>query len=329
MADYFKTTGATGLMMIRDFGYTIEFWFKAGYTSDWAESLDFNWTANGATTHRAIRYNTGANWALVGSVNVSASQTITFRLLDATGTQGMGGPTTFNQYINRAGVPYPPSVPALYNPTDTTIFVWFADGYDGGSPINGREVSFNTNPSGPWITFPVPGPLTVIGLSPDVDYWFWARTHNALGWSDWSGRSAVMRTLRVPDPPTTPALYNPTMTSIYAWFGHGAYDGGTPIISKQIGYGTNPSGATTIINVGGPTTVENLAPGTEHYFWARTRNAIGWSDWSGRSSMSTIAGARIKVGSTWKTAVPYVKVGGIWKPAEPWVRSVGVWKNVN
>jgi hypothetical protein len=330
MVDYQKVTGKTGLMMIRDTGSIIEFWFKAGYSSDWANSLDFNWTANGSTTHKAISYSTGANWAKVGSVNVTDSQTIIFRLLDATGTQGMGGPTTFNQWINRASAPTEPSAPSVGTITSNSIFLWFGDAGDGGSPIDARQIGYSTDTDATrWTADTNPdGTTWVGGLNSGVTYYFRARTHNAQGWSSWSSRTSGITTLRVPDPPTTPRLSNVSTTSITVSF-NANWDGGSTILSYEIGYGTNPSDIHWTTGSNGSTTIGLLAPGQVWYFWARARNSVGWSSWSSYNSAKTVAGGYIKDGSSWRLAIPYVKVGGEWRIAEPWIRSAGIWKRTS
>lgn len=329
MPDYTKTTGSTGTMMIRDTGYTIEFWFKAGYSSDWANDLDFNWTANGSTTHKAINYPTGANWAKVGEVNVSKSQTIAFRLLDDTGTQGMGGPTTFNQYIDRASRPDPPSKPAISNITASSVHVKFSDGDNNGASITSRQIAYSQSSGTPAYdtSYPVVSSdrsTTISGLDSGETYYFWARTGNSEGYSSWSSRASA-KTLAVPEAPSKPLLSSVTATSVDVSFSANG-NGGSTITAYQIGYGTNSSTPTTTVSASSPQVISGLSPGTVYYIRVRARNSVGWSSWSSAASIRTIAGAYIKVGATWKLAVPYVRVGGVWKVAEPWVRSVGVWK---
>ena len=175
--------------MIRDTGSVVEFWFKAGYANDWANDLDFNWTVNGVTTAVGIVYPTGAQWKKVGSATVSYSQTITFRLLDATGTKGMGGPTTFNQYIFRATVPEAPSKPVLTNVKTTSVDVSFTPNGNGGATILGYEIGYGL--SGGEIFVNTSGPMTITGLTPGTVYLFWVRARNSVGWSPFAGPTSV------------------------------------------------------------------------------------------------------------------------------------------
>lgn len=135
----------------------------------------------------------------------------------------------------------------------------------------------------------------------------------------------------VPPAPTpiTLVVNNNAQTTIpYSFKSNG--DGGSSIIEWQVGYGTS---STTYQNTMLATTwtpiVSGLTPGKTYYFWVRGRNAIGWGNWSSRTSSRTIAGARIKVAGAWKEAIPYIRVLGTWKIAQPYVRVSGKWKKTS
>lgn len=129
---------------------------------------------------------------------------------------------------------------------------------------------------------------------------------------------------RISSPPSTPVISNITQTSVFVEFTD-ATDG-APIDDREIGYGTSSSAPTTTISSDGSTEITGLNPMTTYYFWARTHNAAGYSDWSARATARTIAGARIKVGAEVKEAIPYIKVSGVWKLARPWIKVLGEWK---
>lgn len=128
-----------------------------------------------------------------------------------------------------------------------------------------------------------------------------------------------------PDAPTGVNLSNISVNSMVATWYPG-YNGGATILGYQLGYGTNSSGPTTIINANPGVTVNNLATGTVYYFWARAQNYQGWGPWSGASSARTYLGMYVRVGGVWKLSIPYVRVSGVWKEVEPRVRVSGVWK---
>ena len=323
MTDWTKTSGTNGTMMIRDTGSSVEFWFKAGNSAEWVNGLAFNWTANGSTNSNTINYPTGADWYHVGSVSVSTNQTVTFRLLTDTSIPGIGGPTTFSHAITRATEPPSPDTPQLSSIKSTSILVKFASNGDGGADIDLREIGYSTNSGVISNTTISDGSTTVGGLNPGTRYYFWARVHNFVGWSNWSGRTSAV-TLRVPDAPTKPLLASITSTTVEASFSQNG-NGGAIVTSSQVGYGTNSSAPTTIDTAGSPHIIDGLTPGTMYYVWARVQNSVGWSPWSASASFRTVAGAYIKVGTEWKIAVPYVRVSGVWKKAEPWVCNQGVW----
>lgn len=132
----------------------------------------------------------------------------------------------------------------------------------------------------------------------------------------------------IPPAPDPIGFYDTTPTSIvYRFRSQG--NGGLKILEWQIGYGTNPSKIQKNIKSNGTTTVTGLKPATWYYFWARGRNSKGWGPWSVRMARRTDAGARVKLGSSWKEAIPMVKYNGKWVVAEAWVKSGGVWKKAN
>lgn len=63
-----------------------------------------------------------------------------------------------------------------------------------------------------------------------------------------------------------------------------SYDGGSPIVERQIGFGAYPDSPQYYTSPpGSPGVVNFLGSGSRVYFWVRVRNAVGWSGWSNRT----------------------------------------------
>lgn len=322
MTDYTTPSGA-GQLMVRDQGSVVEFWVYTPYRLFW-NNLRFNVDANGTTSYFSINYNGQGIWVKVGQVTVNNSQTITYRLLDRTGTSSIAGPTSMSVNLERGRPPDAPQNPRIYAWGSDYIDVQFLDNWDGGRPIDIRQIGWGKNPGGAevynWI-----GPTHRFGgLEKGVRYYFWAQSHNEKGWSGWSGRSDVA-THREPDQ-TTPLSVDEIGQTSFRYFFKGNWDGGTPVLEWQVGWGTNPNSPTNLAGSGGAIHLTGLAPATTYYVWSRGRNAVGWGPWSARTQVRTIAGAFVKLDFVYHEAIPYMKVDGVWRLLTPWVKQAGEWK---
>jgi hypothetical protein len=328
MVDYVLPIGGPNSMMIRDTGGWVEFWFKTG-AQTWNNSQWWSWTANNTGARQQFRLLKGGNYQLFGSVYVTYDQNVSFTIEDS----GLGwATTTFNQHIQRATVPAPPTMISATPISTTAIHVVFVGNYDGGSPVLEYEIGYGQSPSGPIYTIPSDGTTDVVGFTTGAHWYFWARGRNALGWSPWSNRveASTWMSPRVPGPPI---ILSKTQTSVTAVYTYLVGSNDPPIVERQVGYGLDPDDPTDfksdLVDGESYNRLTGLIPGGTYYLWSRSRNAAGWSAWSERTRVDLIAGARIKVGAEWKRAVPYVRDGGVWKVAEPWVKSTGAWKRTS
>ncbi len=321
MADYSVPSGA-GQIMVRDQGSVVEFWVYTPYSLYW-NNLQFNVDANGTTSYFTINYNGRGIWVKVGQITVSNTQDINYRLLTATGTTSLRGPTSMSVHLERGRAPDPPAIQVVETGS-THVVVRFIRGWDGGRPIDINNLGWGKNPGGAERQDWIGEYQRWDGLQKGTTYYFWGQTHNDKGWSPWSAR--VQTTTQIEPPATIPKSIDMVdQTSFrYVFWGNG--DGGAPIQEWQIGYGTDPNNPTTLLSSGGTSTITGLQPATTYYVWSRGRNTIGWGNWSVRWSVRTIAGAFVKVGFEQREAIPYVKVDGVWRLARPWVRQAGVWK---
>lgn len=190
MADYTKSTGATGTMMIRDTGTYVEFWLKAG-SQTFNHDLQWAYVINGNSSGwKSYDFDSGGDWQKVYRASVKTSQTVTFKIADS-GTSGLGGPTTFSHSISRSKAPSAPSSVKFTSIKATSVDATFTDGANNGDSIDSRQIGYGTNSSTPQKTISSDRSTTITGLTPGATYYFWARTHNSLGWSSWSAKSTA------------------------------------------------------------------------------------------------------------------------------------------
>lgn len=321
MTDYIWTIGTGDQMMVRDNGTVVEFFFHSD-TSTFNSDQDFAFTINGHTVTGSFNLPADGAWHRVGYESVYSDQTVSFTIYGS----GLGwATTTHTADINRSTVPPAPDAVVLTNVTHNSLHAEFTGNGNGGLPITEWQIGYGTSPTTAQFTrtgFDV----DITGLATDTIYYFWARGANALGWGPWGPRSAV-RTDSVPPAPQAVVLTNIKQNSLHAEFVSNG-NGGATVVEWQIGYGLSSTAPTATIS-SFDTDITNLDPGKTYYFWARGRNAVGWSAYSPRSQATLIAGAMVNVGGVWKRAVPYVRVAGVWKLARPWVRSAGVWKETS
>ncbi len=313
--------------MIRDTGVAVEFWLNSGSGSTWSDHIPWTGTVNGTSVGGTFSYPAGGGWKKVAGWNVYSNQTVTFRLGN-TGTSGFGGPTTFNQFIQRATVPPAPG-PVFFNTVgSTSVDAQFFSNGDGGSAIFIWQMAYGTDPTGTVATLVNSIHQTIGGLTKGTTYYFWGRGQNAQGYGPWSVRSQVT-TLREPDAPSSPVISDVTQTTAVATFTPNG-DGGSAILEYEVGWTPLLTGDPTDSSSGNsPQTLTDLDPGSLYRFSTRARNVVGWGPWSLSTDARLIAGARVKVGTTWQLAVPYVKHGGVWKLARPWGRVAGEWKQTS
>lgn len=318
MTDYLKDSGA-GQLMIRDTGDIVEFWARSGYSISY-NNIHWNFTANGATSSDILYGLHDTSWHKISQVNVTTDQTVTFRLLTATGTTSIAGPTTISAFINRGSPPPAPDPVHFSGVTATHILALFSgNGYGQGTFIR-WDLGWGTSSSAPQHIVTSDGSTDVNGLAPGTTYYFWARGYNSAGLGPWSARTSCITQPGAPAPPVASQITQKSLRIDYA----GAITGAS---SRQIGYGTDPNTPSTIITTTGQV-ITGLQPGTKYYFRARGVNASGAGAWSTAKAVTTLAGAEVIVGGLPKLAVPYVRDGGVWKLVEPWIKDAGVWKKL-
>jgi hypothetical protein len=108
---------------------------------------------------------------------------------------------------------------------------------------------------------------------------------SGLGFPTYSFFQHIQRTT-VPQPPTLRGVDAISDTTVHIYF-TGNYDGGSPVEEWQIGFGSNPDWPEGTVGSDGEDDVGGFYSGQRVYFWARGRNALGWSGWSNRGETVT------------------------------------------
>lgn len=136
-----------------------------------------------------------------------------------------------------------------------------------------------------------------------------------------------------PAAPGGPSFSNIQPTSVTVTWNASPDDNGSPINSYILRRWTGGSMSGDYVDSYALNRLRNvtgLKPGTTYTFATYARNSSadwgGWSPVSLDNHIGLQAGAWIRVGGSWKMAVPYVRSGGVWKIAVPYVRNGAVWK---
>jgi len=188
-------------------------------------------------------------------------------------------------------------------------------GSDHGTPIDQDQAQWATDAgftSVAWDDYGPNGytnPNGIIALASGTVYYIRIRSHNAAGWSGWSG-TGVITTATVPGAPAPVAITELASTSFVYQFSGGS-DGGSPITSWQTQWSLNSNftaiqGTVTNVPSNGFVSFSGLTPGTK--YWMRTRgvNAAGAGPWSASLATTTLSGAFVGRSGTFSAVAVYV-----------------------
>lgn len=326
MTDWSVGTGQYGSLILRLTGNTLQAIIHNGYSGTYVNGGTGTIHVGAGAAAFTFSVN-GVQDVVVWQGTLGAGSTAVSFTMNATGTQGLGGPTTLSVTINTANVPSAPGTPTVSSITNNRANVNFSAPANNGAAIDEYQIQYSTSSS--YSSYSAPtgsgSPIAATGLAAVTTYYVRVRAHNSVGWGAWSG-SRSFKTLGAPATPTLSSVDQITQTSARINFSDGA-NNGAGIDSRQIAYNTsNTTSGATVVTGNSGTVISGLDPNVTYYFWARTHNTYGYSAWSAVKSAATVAGAYVRVGGTWTKAVPYVKVDGEWVLAQPYVRVSGAWK---
>ncbi|WP_029259747.1 MULTISPECIES: fibronectin type III domain-containing protein [unclassified Microbacterium] len=187
-------TGNSGTLFIDDDGVYIRLYIENRGTQTFANgkawSVSFSGIGNDGGT-----FNIGKGYTKIqvgGAYAPGYSQTVTFTM-GATGTTGLGGPTSVSANIFRATIPGTPGTPTISEVMPQSMrLTWTIPG-NGGAAIDQMLLRRSTDPNfGTYTDHPQGGGVTtavVSGLTPGVVYYWRVYAHNAVGYSPASGDS--------------------------------------------------------------------------------------------------------------------------------------------
>lgn len=141
-----------------------------------------------------------------------------------------------------------------------------------------------------------------------------------------------------PGSPGAPVASNVLPTSMTLSWNPPTSDGGYPItryfLNQYKGTDTTTDPSPVQYTVFGTTiNLTGLRAGQDYTFTVVAYNGpgagTGYSDPSTETTVTTLAGAWMRVDGNWVVAIPYVRNGGTWHMAVPWIRVAGVWKETH
>lgn len=190
MVDFTRGTGNAGTMLIRDQGWFVEYWIHSADSATWFGSAPWNYTVNGGSGGGNFAYSTGSPWVHIATLPVGYNQSIKFGI-GATGTWGIGGPTDFWQWIQRADVPGKPSGFIVSSIGQTSVVLAWTRPPNNGAELKDYQIAHGRDPNVEEVTLNFLDPLsskTVPDLYPGTTQYFWIRYRNDVGWGPWSDR---------------------------------------------------------------------------------------------------------------------------------------------
>lgn len=192
MVDYIRSTGATGQMMLRDLGGTVEFWLNSNSYQTWFESEQFSYSSPNGSGSWNAGYAYGGGWQRIGFINVTSNGNVSWTIPD-TETYGFGGPTTQTVYITRATAPAAPTIKEIDTIRHQSFRTLITAGGNGGSAINGYQVGYGTSTTTPSDFATASGTTVQVNTNrkPGEKLYVWARAKNVVGYGAWSARKEV------------------------------------------------------------------------------------------------------------------------------------------
>ena len=185
MPDYNTPTGTHGTLIIRDDGSTVSFIIQSTNSATSISGGSWSGTVNGTGVGGTFSLS-GVGFTVLGSWTVSTNQTVVLNM-GATGTSGLGGPTSGSANIVRftATVPSAPRDTSITDVGVSSMRVNFnSPASDGGAAIIDYLVRVSKNPDlSAYTDYATFGSMLVTGLDPGTQYYCVVYARNSVGYS--------------------------------------------------------------------------------------------------------------------------------------------------
>jgi hypothetical protein len=255
----------------------------------------------------------------------------------ATGTSGMGGPTSASVGMDLPRIPKRPDPPATYYDglSSSGVHIYLGAPNDNGAGIDAYETYLLSNNAWPGAGGNVVASigtysLYASGLTRATPYYYTSRAHNSQGWSDWTPMKVVTTLATVPDKPGDPtysAVGQDRLTISFVL----PNNGGSAITDTALRLYNAAAGGSVVASDAGVDTKTSyeftgLIPGTDYWATVQAANAVGWGPESNRVKVSTLPGVQVGIDGVYHNAIPFVGDGGTWHQAIRYIGDAGVWK---
>ena len=343
MANYDKKTGDYGTLRIIHNEDAARVTFQILCSWPTTSTGPLSWTAkvNGTTHTGTVTLPAGfGTKSVLSGVDLNpGTQTLEFSI-GASGTQGLGGPTTLTKKITTATAPKAPtwSGSGVSTTGQTSQKLTYASGGNGGATIDEYQVqrSLSSSMSSPSSATTKSTSYTSTALTEDTTYYWRVRAHNSVGWGPWSTVKSA-KTWKTPKPPLSRSWGTITDTSIQ--INYPAADLGGATLTRyehQISKKASMASPTTITNTALSVNFTGLTPATNYYVRSRSVTNRGTSAWNNVLTKATTGGTPpppeteggkvwVKTSSGWVKATMLVKTSSGWIAVQPKIKTASGW----
>ena len=231
-----------------------------------------------------------------------------------------GGTYTWSLPAKPANKPTPPGT-SHSSVTSSSVAVTLGASDPRGAAIDGYEGYLLTNNKLPFaggnvfLAWSGLGARTINSLARGTEYFYTARSHNSLGWSDWTPLKSFKTLPTIPVVSSSGSASSITRNSATISGFSTSDTGGGTLDNTRVQYNTaaNETGAlVTTRGTYGPVTLTGLSALTTYHFRTAVRNSAGWSAYGPWKSFTTLTAAPDDMGAPVFTDVTDTSMTATW-----------------